>query len=95
MAMETENLQLDLSTVEKGVNAVYQDISKGQYFVTEVNREIAASLMITFEWSDWRNGVIWWIQSVYVTKEHRRQGIYTSLYRNARHHYRLLTGTAT
>ena len=80
MAMETENLQLDLSTVEKGVNAVYQDISKGQYFVTEVNGEIAASLMITFEWSDWRNGMVYWIQSVYVQKQFRRLGIYSKMY---------------
>ena len=80
MAMETENLQLDLSTVEKGVKAVYQDISKGQYFVTEVNGEIAASLMITFEWSDWRNGMVYWIQSVYVQKQFRRLGIYSKMY---------------
>lgn len=80
MAKETENLQLDKPTVEKGVAAVFNDSSKGQYFVAEMDHEIAASLMITFEWSDWRNGVVYWIQSVYVKEGFRRLGIYKKMY---------------
>lgn len=80
MALETENLQLDKSTVEKGVAAAYNDSAKGQYFVTEVNGEIASSLMITPEWSDWRNGLVYWIQSVFVKEKFRRLGIYRKMY---------------
>ncbi len=80
MALETENLQLDKTTVEKGVSAAFNDSTKGQYFVTEIDKEIAASLMITFEWSDWRNGMVYWIQSVYVKDKFRRMGIYRKMY---------------
>ncbi len=80
MAKETENLQLDKPTVEKGVASAFHDASKGQYFVAEIDHEIAASLLITFEWSDWRNGVVYWIQSVYVKEGFRRLGIYKRMY---------------
>lgn len=80
MALETENLQLDKSTVEKGVAAAFHDSAKGQYFVTEIDGEIAASLMTTFEWSDWRNGMVYWIQSVFVKEKFRRLGIYRKMY---------------
>jgi len=80
MALETENLQLDKATVEKGVAAAFHDSAKGQYFVTEIDGEIAASLMTTFEWSDWRNGMVYWIQSVFVKEEFRRLGIYRKMY---------------
>jgi ribosomal protein S18 acetylase RimI-like enzyme len=80
MALETENLQLEKPIVEKGVKAAFNDLAKGQYFVTEVDGEIAASLMITFEWSDWRNGMVYWIQSVFVKEEFRRLGIYRKMY---------------
>lgn len=80
MALETENLKLDKPTVEKGVSTAFSDSAKGQYFITEVDGEIAASLMITFEWSDWRNGVVYWIQSVFVKEEFRRLGIYRKMY---------------
>lgn len=80
MALETENLQLDKATVEKGVSAAFHDLAKGQYFVTEIDGEIAASLMTTFEWSDWRNGTVYWIQSVYVKENFRRLGIYRKMY---------------
>ena len=80
MALETENLQLDTPTVEKGVSAAFHDSAKGQYFVTEIDGKIAASLMITFEWSDWRNGMVYWIQSVYVHENFRRLGIYRKMY---------------
>ncbi len=80
MAAETEGVQLDEPTVIKGVLAVVEDDSKGQYYVTEINGKVVASLLTTFEWSDWRNGTILWIQSVYVLKEHRRKGIYRNMY---------------
>ncbi|MBN1820258.1 MAG: GNAT family N-acetyltransferase [Prolixibacteraceae bacterium] len=80
MALETENLHLDRSTVEKGVKAVFKNPSKGIYFVGEKDNKVVGSLMITFEWSDWRNGNVWWIQSVYVVPEARREGIFKKLY---------------
>lgn len=80
MAAETEGVQLDEPTVIKGVLAVVEDDSKGQYYVTEINGKVVASLLTTFEWSDWRNGTILWIQSVYVLKEYRRKGIYRNMY---------------
>lgn len=80
MAMETEDLTLDRTVVTAGVTAVFEDLSRGFYVVAEESGEVVASLMITYEWSDWRNGVVWWIQSVYVTPGHRRKGIYGGLY---------------
>ena len=81
MALETESLQLNLPTVLKGADAVFKDRSKGIYYVAEINGELVGSLMITFEWSDWRNGVVWWIQSVYIKPEYRRKGIYSKMYK--------------
>jgi len=80
MAKETEGIILDSSTVEKGVKAVFDDSAKGQYYVAEIKGKIAGALLTTFEWSDWRNGTILWIQSVYVIPEFRRRGVYQSLY---------------
>lgn len=80
MARETENIDLDYSTVKKGVNAVLHDPGKGQYYVAEIQGEIIGSLLTTFEWSDWRNGTVLWIQSVYVTPKFRRKGVYSNLY---------------
>ncbi len=80
MARETENIELDKNTVEKGVMAVLEDFSKGQYYVAELNKQIVGSLLTTYEWSDWRNGTILWIQSVFVVPELRRKGIYRNLY---------------
>jgi ribosomal protein S18 acetylase RimI-like enzyme len=80
MAAETEGIRLDEKTVLKGVTAVIDDTSKGQYYVTEANNRVVASLLTTFEWSDWRNGTILWIQSVYVLKEYRRKGVYRNMY---------------
>ena len=80
MAMETENLVLDPVVVHKGVTAIFNDPSKGCYFVAEEDDTVMASLLITYEWSDWRNGLIWWIQSVYVQPEFRQKGVYTQMY---------------
>lgn len=80
MAIETENLQLDTETVGKGVNAVFEKPELGQYFVAEKDGQIIASMLTTFEWSDWRNAQVWWLQSVYVIPEFRRQGIFKRMY---------------
>jgi len=80
MAMETENLALDFSTVEKGVQAVFQDESKGKYHVVEDEGLVISSLLITYEWSDWRNGTILWLQSLYVLPSYRRQGIFKHMF---------------
>lgn len=80
MAMETENLALDKPTLVQGVAAAFNDSTKGFYLVYEQDNEVVASLMVTFEWSDWRNGTVWWIQSVYVKPAFRRQGIYQKMY---------------
>ena len=80
MALETEDTQLDLATVEQGVLEMIETPSRGLYFVAEKNNKIQACTMITFEWSDWRNANIWWIQSVYVVPNARRQGVFRQLY---------------
>lgn len=80
MAWETEGMRLDPETVTKGVNAVFADPSKGQYFVAESDQKPVASLLITYEWSDWRNRNVWWFQSVYVIPEYRRRGIFRKMY---------------
>lgn len=81
MARETEDLELDFETCRRGVEAVFQDPALGRYLVAEDQGRVIASTLITYEWSDWRNGMVWWIQSVYVVPEARRQGVYGGLYR--------------
>ena len=80
MAEETEHIQLDMERLLLGVNGLFDEPSRGFYLVAESEGEIVGQLMITFEWSDWRNGVFWWIQSVYVHKEFRAQKVFRSLY---------------
>ena len=80
MAWETESYKLDPETVTKGVDAVFKDPSKGKYYVADSDGKVIASLLITFEWSDWRNTNVWWIQSVYVLPEFRRKGVFRSMY---------------
>jgi GNAT superfamily N-acetyltransferase len=82
MARETEELELDRDTCTRGVAAVFADQSLGRYFVVEDEGRVVASLMITYEWSDWRAGLVWWIQSVYVMPAHRGRRIYASLYQH-------------
>lgn len=84
MARETEDVALDRETCRSGVAAVFDDPSRGRYFVAEAGGRVVASLLITYEWSDWRNGNVWWIQSVYVRPEARRQRIYGGLYEHIR-----------
>lgn len=80
MAMESENTLLNKDIVTKGVTAAMEDENKGRYYVARVDGKAVGSLMLTREWSDWNNGWYWWIQSVYVAPDYRRQGIYKSMY---------------
>ena len=80
MALESEGISLDRATLRVGVDAALADESKAFYLIAEAGGEPVGQLMVTTEWSDWRNGWIWWIQSVYVKPEARRQGVYRSLY---------------
>lgn len=80
MAQETEHLRLHSPRVLAGVRAVLEDGTKGRYLVAVDEGEVIGQLLITYEWSDWRNGVFWWIQSAYVRPERRGQGVFKALY---------------
>lgn len=82
MAMETEGRPLDPALIGPGVRAVLDDPRKGRYWVAESGGEVVGQLMVTYEWSDWRNGVFWWIQSVYIRTDSRRKGIFSALHRH-------------
>ena len=82
MAKETENLELDRERLRKGTEALIADTSKGIYYLAEAGGRVVGQLMITYEWSDWRNATFWWIQSVYVHPEYRSRGVFRSLYRH-------------
>jgi GNAT superfamily N-acetyltransferase len=84
MAWETEHLKLVPGIITKGVSAVFENPIRGQYWVAEDDGNIIASLLITYEWSDWRNTNVWWFQSVYVLPDYRRRGIFRSMYSNIR-----------
>ena len=80
MAEETEGRTLDPEIIGPGVAALLADPGKGRYWVAEADGQIVGQLMVTYEWSDWRNGTLWWIQSVYVAPDFRRQGVFSALY---------------
>jgi GNAT superfamily N-acetyltransferase len=80
MAIETEALRLDEPTVFAGVQAGLADPNRALYFVAEISGVVVGCCMITHEWSDWRNGDIWWLQSVYVHRDHRRAGVFRALH---------------
>jgi ribosomal protein S18 acetylase RimI-like enzyme len=82
LARESEGKSLDPAVLSVGVAAVLADPARGLYFLAEDGGEVIGQTMITTEWSDWRNGWIWWIQSVYVRPEFRRKGVYKQLYRH-------------
>jgi GNAT superfamily N-acetyltransferase len=82
LAEESEGKALDRARVEPGVHALLADPHKGRYFVAEIDDVLAGQAMYTTEWSDWRDGEFWWIQSVYVAPEHRGKGVFTRLYRH-------------
>lgn len=80
LADETESIALDKQLVSTGIKALFGDPGKGVYYVAEAREEIIGCFLITYEWSDWRNGMIWWLQSVYVKESHRKQGVFKSMY---------------
>jgi GNAT superfamily N-acetyltransferase len=80
MAWETEHKHLDPEVLGRGVARVFADPAKGFYVVAESAGEVLGQLMITYEWSDWRDGWIWWIQSVYVHEDYRRRGVFRKLF---------------
>jgi GNAT superfamily N-acetyltransferase len=80
MAWETEHKELDGLTLAKGVAAALVDPGKGFYLLAELGGEVVGQLLITMEWSDWRNGWFWWVQSVYVREDARRSGIFRRLF---------------
>ncbi|HEX8638782.1 MAG TPA: GNAT family N-acetyltransferase [Pyrinomonadaceae bacterium] len=80
MALETEGKRLDFETLRGGVEAVFGDSKKGFYVIAESDGAIVGGLMVTYEWSDWRNSWFWWIQSVYIMPQLRGKGVYRMLY---------------
>ena len=84
MAWETERKRLDIATVTHGVRAGIIDPGKARYFIAERDNQPAGTLMLTFEWSDWRNRMVWWIQSVYVSPDARQHGVFRALYAHVR-----------
>lgn len=85
MARETEGRELDLDLLRNGTRGVFEDPARGFYVVAEAGGAsgptVVGQLMVTFEWSDWRNATFWWIQSVYVAPDWRRQGVYRRMYK--------------
>jgi len=80
MALETEHKTLDHDVLMRGTQAVFDDSRRGFYLVAEYDGQPAGCLLVTYEWSDWRNGDWWWFQSVYVTNAARRAGVFRALY---------------
>lgn len=80
MARETEDLELDAARLESGIRALLDGRQPGAYYVIEDDRGVVAQLMVTYEWSDWRDATVWWIQSVYVWPDARGHGLYRTLY---------------
>mgnify|MGYP006427374289 FL=1 len=79
LAKETEDIKLDSETLVSGIsNALNRE--ECHYFLAELNGKVVGQTMITYEWSDWRNGIMWWIQSVFVSPEYRGKGIFRSLF---------------
>ena len=80
MAIETEGKELPWEKIHPGINAILRDSSLGFYLVALDQGEVVGCLAITYEWSDWRNGLFWWIQSVFVAPSHRAKGVFTAMY---------------
>ena len=80
MALETEGKNLEADVLRPGVAAVFDDANKGFYVVADIDGTVTGGLLVTFEWSDWRNKWFWWIQSVYVREDFRRRGVFRLLY---------------
>ena len=84
LAWETERKTLDASTLRRGIENVLNDGHKGFYTVAEIEGRIVGHMLVTFEYSDWRNGFFWWIQSVYVWPEHRRAGVFRAIFEHVK-----------
>jgi GNAT superfamily N-acetyltransferase len=84
LAAESEGKALDARTITKGVREALTDPARSLYFVAEIDGEVIGQTMVTFEWSDWRNGFFWWIQSVYVDSRFRRRGVFRALHDHVR-----------
>lgn len=84
LAWETESKKLDWDEVKQGVQTMLNEPGRGRYFVARHGNRVIGCIMYTHEWSDWRNGDIWWIQSVYVHPDFRRQGVYRALHAHIR-----------
>ena len=84
MALETENRELSRSVLTRGVKSMLDNPEKGFYLLAEYEEWVVGTLMITYEWSDWRNGFFWWIQSVFVEKGFRKRGVYSALYQHVK-----------
>ncbi len=80
IALETEDHHLPDEIVVPGVERLLQQEADGRYWLAETDDQVVGQIMVTYEWSDWRNGRVWWIQSVYVHPDHRRDGVFTALY---------------
>jgi GNAT superfamily N-acetyltransferase len=80
MAWETEHKRLDPEVLKRGVMAVFDEPRRGFYLLAERESRAAGCLLVTYEWSDWRNGDFWWIQSVYVAPDARRGGVFRAMY---------------
>jgi GNAT superfamily N-acetyltransferase len=83
LAKESENLSLDPAVVRKGVEAALRDTARGVYFAAYDGGKLVGQIMVTYEWSDWRNGNFWWLQSVYVHPEYRARGVFKALFAHA------------
>jgi len=83
VALETQELRLEREVVAQAVGTLLARPELGFYLVAELSGEIVGSLLVTFEWSDWQNGVYWWLQSVYVRPDYRRRGVFRQLYETA------------
>jgi GNAT superfamily N-acetyltransferase len=84
LAFESEGKRLDLERLTRGVRALLADPTKGRYFVAELGGDVIGQLLITYEWSDWRDGWFWWLQSVYVRADARKQGVLRGLFDHVR-----------
>jgi GNAT superfamily N-acetyltransferase len=83
-ALETEDKPLDEAVLARGIQRAFDDANKGRYFIADIEGRPAGTLMLTWEWSDWRDGWWWWIQSVFVETGFRRRGVYRALYAHVR-----------
>jgi ribosomal protein S18 acetylase RimI-like enzyme len=82
LAIETEGVNLDRETLESGMRAMFADPSKGVYYVAVSGIDIVGCHMVTYEWSDWRNGMVYWLQSVYVKQDFRKHGVFRMMFSN-------------